>query len=76
MGCTSSGPTRVHKRVNRSSDGIGANSPYYEYLVSQGPKGPNAYLLDWADYEAYAAEYPGAAAAGSPAYSTAVRCRR
>jgi len=62
----------IHKQVNRSSDGIGANSPYYQYLVSQGPKGPNAGLLDWSDYEAYAAEYPGAAAAGSPAYNTAV----
>jgi predicted porin len=62
----------LHTRVNRSSDGIGANNPYYEYLVSQGPKGPNAYMLDWADYEAYAAEYPAPAAAGSPAYSTAV----
>jgi predicted porin len=66
------GAYEIHKQVNRSSDGIGANSPYYEYLVSQGPKGPNAYLLDWADYEAYAAEYPGAAGAGSPAYNTAV----
>jgi predicted porin len=66
------GAYEIHKQVNRSSDGIGANSPYYGYLVSQGPKGPNAYLLDWADYQAYAAEYPGAAAAGSPAYSTAV----
>lgn len=65
------GAYEIHKRVNRSSDGIGANSPYYEYLFSQGPTGKNAYLLDWADYEAYAAEYPGAAAAGSPAYSTA-----
>jgi len=62
----------LHERVNRSSDGIGANSPIYNYYVSQGPTGPNAYLLDWADYEAYAAEYPGAAAAGSPAYSTSV----
>src|SRR5580704_3784106 len=66
------GAYEIHKQVNRSSDGIGANNPYYGYLVSQGPKGPNAYILDWADYEAYAAEYPGAAAAGSPAYSTAV----
>ena len=66
------GAYEIHKQVNRSSDGVGANSPYYGYLVSQGPKGPNAYILDWADYEAYAAEYPGAAAAGSPAYSTAV----
>jgi predicted porin len=66
------GAYEIHKAVNRSSDGIGANSPYYGYLVSQGPTGPNAYLLDWADYQAYAAEYPGAAAAGSPAYNTAV----
>jgi hypothetical protein len=66
------GAYEIHKAVNRSSDGIGANSPYYGYLVSQGPTGPNAYMLDWADYQAYAAEYPGAAAAGSPAYNTAV----
>jgi predicted porin len=62
----------IHKQVNRSSDGIGANSPYYAYLVSQGPTGKQAYLLDWADYLAYAGEYPGAAAAGSPAYNTSV----
>jgi predicted porin len=65
------GAYEIHKRVNRSSDGIGSNSPYYQYLFSQGPTGPNAALLDWADYTAYANEYPGAAAAGSPAYSTA-----
>ncbi len=61
----------MHKKVNRSSDGIGANTPYYEYLFAQGANGPNAQLLDWADYQAYASEYPGAAAAGSPGYSTA-----
>ena len=31
------GAYEIHKRVNRSSDGIGANSPYYNYLVGQGP---------------------------------------
>ncbi len=62
----------LHERVNRSSDGIGANSPLYNYYFNQGPNGPNAYLLDWADYLAYAAEYPGAAAAGSPGYNTNV----
>ena len=65
----------LHKRVNRSSDGIGSNSPYYGYLVSQGNPANGAAnpspLLDWADYNAYAGEYPGAAGAGSPAYSTA-----
>ena len=59
----------VHKRVNRSSDGIGSNSPYYGYLLGLGD-GVSP-LLDWADYDAYKGEYPGAAAAGSPAYSTA-----
>ena len=66
------GAYEIHKQVNRSSDGIGANSPYYNYLVSEGPTGKQAYLLDWADYIAYANEYPGAAAAGTPAYNTAV----
>jgi predicted porin len=61
----------IHKRVNRSSDGIGANSPYYNYLLGEGPTGPNAGMLDWADDQAYAAEYPDAATAGTPAYNTA-----
>ncbi len=61
----------LHERVNRSSDGIGSNNPLYGYYFGQGPKGPNAYLLDWADYQTFANEYPGAAAAGSPGYSTA-----
>ena len=65
------GAYELHKRVNRSSDGIGSNNPYYGYLYAQGANGPNARLLDFADYQAYANEYPGAAAAGSPAYSTA-----
>jgi predicted porin len=59
----------LHKRVNRSSDGIGSNSPYYAYLAGQG-NGVSP-LLDWADYNAYATEYAAASAAGSPAYSTA-----
>jgi len=69
------GAYEIHKGVNRSSDGIGSNNPYYGYLLSLGapsPTNPNASpLLDWADYGVYASEYPGAAAAGSPAYSTA-----
>jgi predicted porin len=56
----------IHKRVNRSSDGIGSNSPYYAYLQGQGSP-----LLDWTDYNTYAGEYQTAAAAGSPAYSAA-----
>jgi predicted porin len=61
----------LHKRVNRSSDGIGSGQPFYNYVAGQGPNGPNAAMLDWADYQAYAAEYPLPAAAGTPAYSTA-----
>jgi predicted porin len=61
----------MHKRVNRSSDGDGANSPLYNYWFGEGPNGPDAKYLDWADYQAYAAEYPQAAPAGTPEYSTA-----
>jgi predicted porin len=59
----------LHQNVNRSSDGVGANNPIYGYYVGLG-NGVSP-LLDWADYNAYAAEYPGAAIAGSPEYSTA-----
>jgi len=61
----------MHKRVNRSSDGDGSNNPLYNYWVSGGPNGPNAQYLDWADYQAYAAEYPEAAPAGTPEFATA-----
>jgi predicted porin len=60
----------MHKRVNRSSDGDGSNSPLYNYWVGQGPNGPNAQYLDWADYQAFQAEYPQAAPFGTPEYST------
>jgi hypothetical protein len=53
----------LHNRVNRNSDGIGSNSPFYAYLVAtQSP------LLDFATFNAFAAEFPGAAAASSPPY--------
>jgi predicted porin len=69
------GAYEIHKRVNRSSDGIGSNSPYYAYLLSQGNPANGATnpspLLDWEAYNTFAGEYPTAAAAGSPAYSTA-----
>jgi predicted porin len=63
------GAYEIHKRVNRSSDGIGSNSPYYAYLVGLG-NGVSP-ILNWADFNAFAAEYPGAAAVSSPAYSAA-----
>jgi predicted porin len=59
----------LHKRVNRSSDGIGSNSPYYGYLLGLGDHGTP--VLNWDAYDAYAAEYPGAATAGTPAYTEA-----
>jgi predicted porin len=63
----------LHSGVNRSSDGVGANNPYYQYLFSLGPNNKlSAELLDWSDYLAYQAEYPGAALAGSPEYNTNV----
>jgi predicted porin len=63
----------LHQGVNRSSDGIGSNSPYYNSLwtftangtcVPTSPTG--ALLIDCADYNTFAAEYPQAAPAGSP----------
>jgi predicted porin len=68
----------LHSGVNRSSDGVGSNNPYYAYLYGLGPPtiagAPNpksSPLLDWADFLAFEAEYPQAAPAGSPEYSTA-----
>ena len=63
----------IHSQVNRSSDGVGANNPYYQYLFGLGPTNPlSAQLLDWSDFLAYKAENPGQAIAGSPEYNTAV----
>jgi hypothetical protein len=50
----------LHHAVNRNSDGIGSNSPYYGYLTSLGD--PNtgvgvSPVLDWGTYNAYLAEY-------------------
>jgi hypothetical protein len=45
----------LHHAVNRNSDGIGANSPYYGYLVGLG-NGVSP-LLDWGTYNGYVAEY-------------------
>jgi hypothetical protein len=48
----------LHKDVNRNSDGIGSNSPYYGALfaASNNCTSPSP-LLDCADYNAYVAEY-------------------
>jgi predicted porin len=45
----------LHHNVNRNSDGIGANSPYYNYLVGEG-NGVSP-LIDWGTYNGYVAEY-------------------
>ncbi len=67
------GAYEIHTLVNRSSDGVGANSPYYQYVYGLGPNNAlSQQLLDWADFQAYEAEYPGAAIAGSPEYNTNV----
>ena len=63
------GAYEIHKRVNRSSDGIGSNQPFYAY--QQGLGDGVSPLLNWTAYDAFKAEYPGAAAAGSPAYTEA-----
>jgi predicted porin len=45
----------LHHAVNRNSDGIGSNSPYYGYLVGLG-NGVSP-LLDWGTYNNYLNEY-------------------
>jgi predicted porin len=60
----------LHKSVNRNSDGVGANNPYYGYLASLG-NGVSP-LLNWGAYNAFALEYPAAAPFGSPEYATDV----
>ena len=41
----------MHKRVNRNSDGIGSNSPYYGYLAGLGSGNAlSASILDWGTY--------------------------
>ena len=67
----------IHTQVNRSSDGVGSNNPYYAYIFGLGPNDTTTLcggvvcstLLDWADFETFAGEFPGAAAVGSPEYS-------
>jgi predicted porin len=67
----------LHSQVNRSSDGIGSNNPYYTGVLLANCPGPSynaptcSPLLDWASYAAFAGEFPGAAAAGSPGYNNA-----
>ena len=65
----------LHSKVNRSSDGIGSNSPFYGALAPCGtvaaPNPAASPLLDCSDFLAFAAEFPGAAAVSSPPYSTA-----
>ena len=63
----------LHHDVNRNSDGIGANSPYYGYLVGLG-NGVSP-LLDWGTYNTYLNEYGQAfisANGFSPPYLTDV----
>jgi predicted porin len=63
----------LHGKVNRSSDGIGANNPYYGALPGCGtvaaPNPGASPLLDCGTFLGFAAEYPGAAAVSSPPYN-------
>jgi predicted porin len=54
-----------HRQVNRNSDGIGANNPYYGYLTSFGPTptGPVPVAwnyIDWNTFNNYQNEYGAA----------------
>jgi predicted porin len=62
----------LHKGVNRDSDGIGSNSPYYAYLMGLG-NGVSP-LLDWGTYNGYVGEYGAAFVSANgftPPYSAA-----
>jgi predicted porin len=67
----------LHGKVNRSSDGIGSNNPYYGALdgvatlcnTAPGPASPISPLLDCGTYLALAGEFPGAAAVSTPPYN-------
>jgi predicted porin len=62
----------LHGKVNRSSDGIGSNSPYYAALpgASNGcTSNPNSQYLDCADFLAYASEFPDAAVNSTPPFN-------
>jgi predicted porin/outer membrane murein-binding lipoprotein Lpp len=64
----------LHSQVNRSSDGIGSNNPFYNALpgVPDLCTAPNpSPLLDCGTYLAQAAEFPGAAAVSTPPYNPA-----
>jgi predicted porin len=60
----------VHQGVNRGSDGIGSNSPFYSTLYSidpvSGQCATTSVLIDCGSYNAFQAEFPQAAPAGSP----------
>jgi predicted porin len=63
----------LHKSVNRNSDGVGSNNPYYAYLYNIGFDPATGVgtspLLDWGAYGAFLAEYPQAAPFGTPEYT-------
>jgi predicted porin len=64
----------LHSQVNRASDGIGSNNPYYGALPGGGDlcTNPNpSPLIDCGTYLAFAAEFPGAAAVSSAPYTDA-----
>ena len=71
----------IHQGVNRSSDGIGSNSPYYNSLftinnivdpasgaVLASTCSTNSPIIDCGGYNAYSAEYPQPATFGTPGY--------
>jgi predicted porin len=59
----------IHQSVNRGSDGIGMNNPYYATLWGLNANGQcvtASALIDCGSYNAFQAEYPQAAGFGSP----------
>ena len=65
----------LHNNVNRSSDGVGSNSPVYatipgvSNLCNTAGPGPVSPLLDCSTYLTYAASFPSAAALTTPGFN-------
>jgi predicted porin len=62
----------LHGKVNRSSDGIGSNSPYYAALpgASNGCTSPvNSVYLDCATFLSYSSEFPTQAVNSTPPFN-------
>jgi predicted porin len=60
----------VHRNVNRNSDGIGSNSPFYGPLTGNNCTTPSSPVIDCGTFNTIVAEFPEYALIASPPYLT------